>query len=192
MFETTLPWESYWISSNLPHCWARPLTPLWLAVECIQFLKTVQLTMRFAIIAVSHFHLESIQFVSAKQQHSKTKKFFLISGNNIRVSRVVVFLFFLPHVEDWALIAARICSLTSALLNATAQYSSIYEKESFKSKRGKSESRVCFKCRNSSRWNVSREQQRINTTSLTAQVGFSPAIKLFCVSLPPKTCLWMI
>lgn len=79
--------------------------------------------------SVSHFHLESIQFVSAIQQQHCKKNIFLIL-NSIRVSRG----FFLPHVEDWALIADRICSLTSALLNVTTQYSSIYEKESFKSK----------------------------------------------------------
>lgn len=41
----------------------------------------------------------------------------------------------MPHMEDRALTAAKICSATAALLYVTAQCSSIYEKQSFKSKR---------------------------------------------------------
>lgn len=128
-FEATLPRQSYCISSNLPHRWDRPLTPLWLAVEGIQFLKTDQLTMRFAIIAVSRSFIWN-QFNSKKQQHCKKAFSFLIL-DNIWASRG----FFLPHMEARALTAAEIHSATSALLYVTAQYGSIFEKQSFNYKR---------------------------------------------------------
>lgn len=79
-FEAMLLWESYWLPSNLQHCWARPLTPLWLAVERIQFLKTDQLTMRFAIIAVccsfiwNHFILSQPTTTKKTQKNNSTAK----------------------------------------------------------------------------------------------------------------------
>lgn len=79
-FENMLPWESYWISSHLPHCWVQPLTPLWLAVEWMQFLKKDQLTMRFVIIAVSRsfiwIHLILSQPKKTKNNSTTKKRFF--------------------------------------------------------------------------------------------------------------------
>lgn len=80
--------------------------------------------------SVWQFHLESIHSVSAtkkkkkkketrththKQQYCKKAFSFLIL-DLVSVSRG----FLLPHVEDWALIAAKIGSATSALLNVPA------------------------------------------------------------------------
>lgn len=80
---------------------------------------------------INSFRLGQQQQKNPKEQQHCKKAFSFLILDNIWVSRG----FFLPHMEDRALTAAKIRSATAALLYATAQCSSIYEKRSFKSKR---------------------------------------------------------